>query len=65
MLILFAERFADDYDEESDSYKPPHADSFCRKVCKTMIRQPVPVMIRLMLILFAERFATQVQHSDQ
>ena len=36
---------------------PPHADSFCRKVCPLMISLTMKKIRRLMLILFAERFA--------
>ena len=35
MLILFAERFAKVITGEVAAAVPPHADSFCRKVCKT------------------------------
>ena len=36
---------------------PPHADSFCRKVCRKQINLVGNQINRLMLILFAERFA--------
>ena len=39
ILILFAEKFARLHPTWHDTDRPPHTDSFCRKVCRGLVHQ--------------------------